>query len=175
MFGSLWNLFVAFTRANLLGYGGGPAVVPLIQVEVVNNYKWLTMEEFGEAYALGNTLPGPIATKMAGYIGYKVGGALGAVVALLGTVVPTVLAMIALYALFLKYRDVPQIKGLMKAVRPVVVTLLVLLVVEMWPKSMGSPISFVLLVLSFVAIYFFKVHQALVIAAAMVFGIFFVR
>lgn len=175
MFKILWDLFVAFTRANLLGYGGGPAVIPLIQVEVVNNYKWLTVEEFGEAYALGNSLPGPIATKMAGYIGYKVAGTLGSFVALIGTVIPTAIAMVALYALFQKYRDIPQIKGLMKAVRPVVVTLLALLIVDMWPKSMGSATSYVLLVLSFVAIYFFKVHQAIAIGAAMIFGIFFVR
>lgn len=77
------QLFMAFFVSNILGYGGGPASIPLIQKEVVDRYHWLTVKEFSEMLAIGNALPGPIATKMAGFIGYQQAGILGSVIALL--------------------------------------------------------------------------------------------
>lgn len=68
------ELAVGFARTGVTGYGGGPSTIPLIEFEAVKKYKWMTEEEFGETLALANTLPGPIATKMAAYIGYKVKG-----------------------------------------------------------------------------------------------------
>ena len=70
------NIFLSFFIANLLGYGGGPATIPLIQNEVVNHYHWMSLSEFGDVLAIANALPGPIATKMGGYIGYQLGGIL---------------------------------------------------------------------------------------------------
>ena len=68
------NLMVGFARTGVTGYGGGPSTIPLIEYEAVQKYKWMTEDEFGDILALANTLPGPIATKMAAYIGYKVNG-----------------------------------------------------------------------------------------------------
>lgn len=68
------DLFISFLRTGLLGYGGGPSTIPLVHKEVVHQYKWMDDEEFGNVLALGNSLPGPIMTKMAGYIGYRIGG-----------------------------------------------------------------------------------------------------
>lgn len=62
----------------------GPAIIPLIEIEVVQRYEFMTRQEFGEVLAMGNALPGPIATKMAGYIGFEVAGVLGSLVALAG-------------------------------------------------------------------------------------------
>ena len=73
------DIFMAFFRVGILGYGGGPSSIPLVHKEVVDKYKWMDTDEFGDVLALGNALPGPIATKMAGYIGYRVGGILGMV------------------------------------------------------------------------------------------------
>jgi chromate transport protein ChrA len=75
-----WEIFMAFFIPGIVGYGGGPASIPLIHFEVVHRYGWLTVEEFGDVLALGNALPGPIATKMAGYIGYEIGGLFDGVV-----------------------------------------------------------------------------------------------
>ena len=70
------QIFFAFFIPGILGYGGGPASIPLIEHEVVDQYEWMTTSEFSEVLALGNALPGPIAPKMAGYIGYDIGGIL---------------------------------------------------------------------------------------------------
>ena len=64
-----WEIFVAFFIPGIVGYGGGPASIPLVENEVVGRYSWMTVNEFSEMLAIANSLPGPIATKMAGYIG----------------------------------------------------------------------------------------------------------
>src|SRR6185312_17228509 len=97
-----WQIFVAFFIPGILGYGGGPSSIPLIENEVVNRYGWLTTHEFSEVLALGNALPGPIATKMAGYIGYQQAGVTGSVIALIATIAPSLMLIIPLLGLLLK-------------------------------------------------------------------------
>lgn len=104
------QLFMAFFVSNILGYGGGPASIPLIQKEVVDRYHWLTVKEFSEMLAIGNALPGPIATKMAGFIGYQQAGVLGSVVALFATIAPSVLLLVILLRILFKYKDSPNVK-----------------------------------------------------------------
>ena len=102
------NIFIAFFRSGMLGFGGGPSSIPLIHKEVVSTFKWMTDDEFSNVVALGNTLPGPINTKMAGYIGYRVGGMIGLLVALFAGVLPTVLLMLALLTSFNQFKDNPK-------------------------------------------------------------------
>lgn len=91
-------LFTAFFIANVLGYGGGPASIPLMFEEVVNRYGWLSNDQFSNMLALANALPGPIATKIAAYVGYSAGGWPGFLIALIATVVPSAFALIVLFA-----------------------------------------------------------------------------
>ncbi len=170
---ALWQLFVAFGRANIFGFGGGPSVIPLIQQEVVDNYSWLSTEEFTDALAMGNALPGPIATKMAAYVGYKIAGLWGATSALIGTVVPTAAAMLGLAGLYFKYKDAPQMVGAIKAVRPVVVVLLIQTVWEMGVKSFPIPLTWIIALVAMVALFQFKMHPIILIVASMLFGLFF--
>ncbi len=169
----LWQLFVAFGRANIFGFGGGPAVIPLIQQEVVDNFKWLSTEEYTDALAMGNALPGPIATKMAAYVGYKIAGISGATSALVGTVVPTAVAMLALAGLYFKYKDAPQMVGMLKAVRPVVVVLLVQTAWEMGAKSFPIPVTWIIALIALVAVFQFKLHPIILIVSSMLYGLFF--
>lgn len=90
------GLVIGMVRTGILGYGGGPSVIPLIRYEAVTRYKWVSDEEFGEILAIANALPGPIATKMAAYLGYKTKGVLGAIVSVLAHILPTSIAIIAL-------------------------------------------------------------------------------
>ena len=115
-----WQIFLAFFIPGMLGYGGGPASIPLIEEEVVGRYEWLTTKEFGEVLAIGNALPGPIATKMAGYIGYEVAGIPGAIVALFATVAPSLILMIVLLGILYKFKDSPKVQRMTNYVRPVI-------------------------------------------------------
>ncbi|MGD7043370.1 chromate transporter [Jeotgalibacillus proteolyticus] len=171
-----WEIFLAFFIPGILGYGGGPASIPLVENEVVNRYEWMTTQEFSEVLALGNSLPGPIATKMAGYIGYAEGGWLGAGVALFATVAPSLILMVALLSLLLKYKDSPRVKMMSSLVRP---TIAVLLGVMTWGffadsiKASGGIQTAVLAIISFILMEKMKVHPALVIAGALLYGAVF--
>ena len=126
----------AFTRIGLLGFGGGPSMIPLIRVEVVDIHGWLTPEGFLDAFAFGNALPGPIATKLAGYAGYQAAGVPGALAGLLGITLPTILAMIALASLYARHRDQAAVKRFVAGVRPVVLALLALVAWDFAPAAL---------------------------------------
>jgi chromate transporter len=122
-----WNLFLAFGTATMLGYGGGPAIIPLYEDQVVDRYHWMTTEEFGKALAFGNTLPGPIATKLAAYIGFKIGGWVGATVALTAVVLPTALIMVLLAGIMMQLDSNPYIKGMIRGIQPVIFVMMAML------------------------------------------------
>ncbi|RAW05958.1 transporter [Halomonas elongata] len=119
-----WQLFLAFFVPNIVGYGGGPAIIPLIENEVVGKYGWMSSQGFAETLALGNALPSPIATKMAGYIGFDVAGVPGALIAVLATVAPSLLLMLAALGTLYRYRNSPRVKAMSQWVRPVVMVLM---------------------------------------------------
>ena len=168
-----WQLFLAFFIPGILGYGGGPASIPLVENEVVDRYGWLSVNEFSEVLALGNALPGPIATKMAGYIGYEVGGIFGAVVAVFATVAPSLILMVTLLGLLMKYKESPKVKRLTVLVRPVIAVLLGVMTYDFFFSSFeGAGIwqTIGIGVISFVLMERLKVHPAYVIAGALVYG-----
>ncbi len=173
----LWDVFAAMARVGIFGYGGGPSVIPLIQKEAVSA-GWMTREEFADVLALGNALPGPIATKMSAYIGYQIllgesrhmlGGILGAISGVLGMVVPSFILMLILGIGFLQFKDFPQVQGALKAVRPVIVGLLAYTAWTVVPTPVRID-ALVIAVLAFVSLVFFDVHPILLIVAATVFG-----
>ncbi|WP_429159188.1 chromate transporter [Desulfitispora alkaliphila] len=171
-----WQLFLAFFIPNIVGYGGGPAIIPLIQNEVVTNYGWLSMEEFGELLALGNSLPGPIATKMAGYVGYEIGGLVGAIIAVLATVLPSLAAMIFLMGILYKFKDSPRMKNMTNLVRPAIGILLGILAYEFFFSSynyIGVVHSAILVIGSYLLLEKIKIHPAFVVLSAVAYGAIF--
>ncbi|GAB6155258.1 chromate transporter [Desulfosporosinus burensis] len=171
MLSQLWDLLIAFARASNLGFGGGPAVIPLIKIEVVERYHWMTNAEFTDALAVGNALPGPIATKLAGYVGYQEAGWLGALAALIGVILPTALAVILLARFLMKYSNSPVLKGMLKGVRPVVVVLIAQTAFDMSIGSFPNLITWGIALGTVVSLYWLKLHPALIIVVAMVFGL----
>ncbi|MGM0876937.1 MAG: chromate transporter [Bacillota bacterium] len=160
------QLFLAFFRVGILGYGGGPSSIPLVHKEVVEKYKWMNDDEFADVLALGNTLPGPIATKMAGYIGYRVAGILGLINATLSTIIPTIILMIVLLTTVSSFKDFPWVQGMTAAVVPVVGVMLAVLTWDFFKKSKESlgwvkAISFI--TLSFLLMEIFGLHPAILI------------
>ncbi|MCM2129993.1 chromate transporter [Larsenimonas rhizosphaerae] len=119
-----WHLFLAFFIPNIVGYGGGPAIIPLVENEIVGHYGWMSSQQFAEVLAIGNALPSPIATKMAGYIGYHVAGGPGAVIAVLATVGPSLLLMLAALGVLYRYRNSIKVKSMSSWVRPVIMVLM---------------------------------------------------
>ncbi|MGG1593141.1 chromate transporter [Terribacillus saccharophilus] len=169
-----WQLFMAFFRVGILGYGGGPSSIPLVEKEVVKQYKWMDDEEFGNTLALGNSLPGPIATKLAGYIGYRVGGWIGMVSALIATVIPTVVLLIVLFYFVDALSDQPWLSGMTTAVIPVVGVMLAVMTLDFLKKSRNGLSSWqivVLLAVSVVLIELLHIHPAFLILALLLFAL----
>lgn len=167
------QIFLAFFIPGILGYGGGPASIPLVENEVVDNYGWLSTNEFSEMLAMGNALPGPIATKMAGYIGYEQGGILGAIVGVFATVAPSLILMIALLGLLMKYKESPRVKRMTTYIRPVIAVLLGIMTYDFFFSAYeGAGIWQTLFIglISFFLMERLKVHPAYVIAGALVYG-----
>lgn len=168
-----WQIFLAFFIPGILGYGGGPASIPLIENEVVDRYGWLTVNEFSEVLALGNALPGPIATKMAGYIGFQQGGILGAIVGVFAVVGPSLILMIALLGLLMKYKESPRVKRMTTLIRPVIAVLLGVMTYDFFFSaydSVGIWQTLFIGIVSFILMEKLKVHPAYVIVGALIYG-----
>lgn len=173
-----WSIFKVFLMANLLGYGGGPAIIPLIEAEVVGHYQWLTVQEFSEILALGNALPSPIATKMAAHIGYQMAGVTGAVVALTATIVPSLVLMLCFMGVINKYRHHIRVKRITIFVQPVIAVMMAILTWKFLFNSytdIGWIHSLVLLGFAVITMEKMKWHPALTIACALLYGAFFIR
>jgi chromate transporter len=171
-----WKIFVAFFIPGIIGYGGGPASIPLVENQVIDHYGWMNSERFAEILAIGNALPGPIATKLAGYIGYQEGGILGSVVGIFATVAPSLLLMIFLLGLLYRFKDSPKVKQMTLLIRPTIAVLLGVIAFQFFSEAYhgaGWLQTIFLTAASFVLLQKFKVHPAIVIAGALGYGAIF--
>lgn len=168
------DVFMGFFRATIFGYGGGPSTIPLVYKEVVEKYKWMTEEEFSDVLALGNSLPGPISTKMAGYIGYKIAGFIGLIIAIIATVVPTIILMVLLMEMIYIFNDSLIVKKMIQAVSPIVCVMLLKLGYSFFKHakiSLGWRVTTVLAIVSLVAYQLFHIHPAFLVGALILSGL----
>jgi chromate transporter len=174
-----WQLFWGFVKVGVLGYGGGPGSLSLIQAVAVDGYHWVDVNQFGELLAVGNALPGPIATKMAAAIGWRVAGGWGAAAAVVGVVLPSLVLMLGLYQLLLVWRNNPYVAGLIRGVRPIVLVLLVGLVLDFLPGALPRTRLFWVYAAffagGFVAMRFLKVPPVWLVLAGMAGGVILLR
>lgn len=163
------QLFLAFFRSGLVGFGGGPATIPLIQKEVVEQYGMLTSDEFYEIMAIGNTLPGPIVTKMAGYIGFRVGGVLGMLNAILAAILPSIFMMFIGFQLLFQVKNPQMIQGMLNGVLPVISVMMFMTFLDCLKKtnrSFGVYKGIATIVGCLIAIVILHIDASLVICAA---------
>ncbi|MFA6772688.1 putative chromate transport protein [bioreactor metagenome] len=118
----LFNLFISFFQVGLFSIGGGYAAMPLIQAQTVDIHSWLTAVEFANLVTIAEMTPGPIAINSATFVGMKVAGIPGVVVATLGNILPSVIIMLILARLYEKYSKQTLLKRVLEGVRPVVVS-----------------------------------------------------
>ncbi|GEB33293.1 MULTISPECIES: chromate transporter [Brevibacillus] len=166
-----WHLFLAFFRIGIFGFGGGPTMVPLFYTECVKKYKWVSDEDFSDNLALANALPGPIATKLAAFIGYRVKGWMGALVANIAVVMPIVLVMIGLLQVIYQWKDAPGVYGMIQAIGPVIAVMTGVLTWEFLAKGWKGAASktgvSISLGLSLVALLFLDWHPGIVVGIAL--------
>lgn len=122
---SFFELFRSFFKIGMFTFGGGYAMVPLIEAEVINRRRWLAQDEFLDLLTLAQSSPGPIAINTSVFIGYKVRGLKGAVAASLGATLPSFLIILIVAIFFAGIRHNPVIDAAFKGMRPAVVALIV--------------------------------------------------
>lgn len=185
------DLFLVFSKIGIVGFGGGYAMLSLIQDDVVSTHHWLTSKEFTDIVAVSQMTPGPLGINMATYVGYTavLNAGYSPAVAMLGSFVTTLsilwlpfLLMIGVSHLLLKNKDSAVLKGVFSGLRPTIVGLVAAAaLVLMNADNFGAPresqlqfiTSLVLFAVAFVAVYRFKVSPLKVLAAAGVFGMIF--
>lgn len=173
----LVSLALAFGRVGTFGFGGGPSMIPLIRSEAVTTNGWLTDEEFMELYAVASSLPGPIATNLAAYFGWRVAGLPGSISALTGLIAPSGLAIVGLGGLYAATKDSAAVQDALAGIRPVVIALLLGVAISFAPSALASPrrrgtllrATFVVLVFAVAA--FTQVHPAFLIVAGAAVGL----
>ena len=121
------QLFLSFLQIGMFSFGGGYAAMPLIQGQVVTTHGWLTMSEFTDLITISQITPGPIAVNSATFVGLKIAGIPGAVVATVGCILPSCIIVTVLAKLYLKYRkyrNLDLLQGVLKSLRPAVVAMI---------------------------------------------------
>ena len=167
------QLFYTFFKIGLFGFGGGYAMLSMIQGEVVTRYGWLTAQEFTDIVAISQMTPGPIGINAATYVGFTATGSVwGSIMATSAVVFPSFLLMLTISKFFLKYQKHPVVESVFKGLRPAVVGLLAsAALVLMTEENFGSPtadlrsfcISCALFVAAFIGTRRFKVSPILMI------------
>lgn len=167
------QLVTAMVRTGILGFGGGPSVIPLIQYEAVKRYKWIDEEEFSNMLALANTLPGPIATKMGGYLGYRIRGWWGAVIGIIAHILPSSAAMIVLMSLVHYLSKSAIVYGMIQGVTPVIAVMLGIMGYEFAErafKGLRIYAAIITIGISFILLQIAQVHPAIVIVIFLAYG-----
>lgn len=173
MLEKLISIFWTFFKVGILAFGGGQSIIPVMQQEVVETRHWMDVPEFTDLLALGNGLPGPIATKMALAIGYKLSGYAGATIALLGLLVPSSILMLVVILFFFTYKESPRIQAMLRGMRPAVMALLFLVAYDVGKTSMVSIPTTLIGIATFFIFLFTKLHPAIAIVASGIIGILF--
>ena len=146
-------------------------MIPVIKAEVVERRGWISTDDFMDVLAVGNALPGPIVTKIAAAIGYHKAGWCGAAAALLGIILPSSIALLALLGFVSLVKDNPMIESMLKGLRPVVVAMLAYAAWDMVPNAMKGYRTVAIAVVSLVLMVFTPIHPALIIVAGAIVGV----
>lgn len=174
------QLFYTFFKIGLFGFGGGYAMLSMIQAEVVTRHNWLSPQEFTDIVAISQMTPGPIGINSATYVGFTAtGNAWGSVIATFAVVLPSFILMLAISKFFLKYQKHRAVEAVFSGLRPAVVGLLAsAALVLMNVENFGSPktdmysfvVSCIIFLVAFVGTRRYKVNPILMIVACGIAG-----
>lgn len=168
---TLIDLFFTFCRIGGLTFGGGYAMLPMIQKEIVEEKKWATEEEVLDYYAVGQCTPGIIAVNTATFIGYKVQGIIGAIVATLGVVFPSLIIITIIAALLKNFASYAIIQHAFSGIRVVVIALIISAILKLAKTSIKNSITLIIAILAFISVAFVNLSPIYIVVAAACVGL----
>ena len=166
----LFDLFWTFCKIGALTFGGGYAMLPLIQREIVENKKWSTEKEILDYYAVGQCTPGVIAVNTATFIGYKLRGIIGGIVATLGVIFPSIVIILIIAAFLQNFADLSIVQSAFAGIRVAVVALIITTVVKLIKSSIKDYLGVIIAIIAFVVSAFIGLSPVYVVIAAALTG-----
>ena len=165
------KLFITFFKIGAFTFGGGYAMIPLIQREVAENKKWITDEDILEIIAISESTPGPIAINSATFVGYRICGFWGSFFATLGVVLPSFLIILFISRILTEFQNITTVKYAFGGIRAAVLALLIKALVNMYKKCPKGIIGYIVMAAAFLLTAFLNVPVLAVIIASAVFGL----
>lgn len=174
MIRDLFALFITFFKIGAVTFGGGMAMLPILDRELADKKKWTTSEELLDYYAISQSTPGIIAVNVATFIGFKRRKVAGGIVATLGVVTPSVIIISLIAAFISNFEQIAWVQKALRGINVSVAALLLYSVIGLARKAIKKPWQLLFFVLSFSLIYFLKVHSVFIIVGAALCGILIV-
>lgn len=151
------KLFTTFAKIGAFTIGGGYAMIPIIQKEVVEKNNWITEEDFMDIVAISQTAPGLLAVNISIFVGYRLEGVKGSIIATLGSIIPPFSIILAIALFFAGYQDNPAVIKIFQGIRPVVVALIAVPMINMAKKAKLNRFRLALAIVTTILIVFLKV------------------
>lgn len=170
----IFELFLAFFRIGLFTFGGGYAMLPLIERETVEKHEWSTNDEILDIFSMSQCTPGVIAVNSATFIGKKVGGVIGAVAATLGVVAPSIIIITLVATVLGNFSDLEVVQHAFAGIRAAVAALIFASCVKLYKSAVKSKVQLLICVIAFVLVAFFGVSPMIIVIAAGLYGYFFI-
>lgn len=165
-----FDLFFTFARIGLFTFGGGLAMMPMMQKELVDKKQWITEEDLIDYYAVGQSTPGIIAVNVATFVGYRQFGIFGGIFATLGIIAPSLVIIMLLAGTINSISEYPKVQAALKGINVAVSALLTSVIVKFAKKTIKNIWNVLFMLISFVCIFVFKVPSYIIILTAILIG-----
>ena len=166
----LFDLFFSFARIGLFTFGGGLAMMPMMQKELVDKKKWITEEDLIDYYAIGQSTPGIIAVNVATFVGHSQFGFFGGIIATLGIIAPSLVIIMLLAGGINSISEYPKVQAALKGINVAVAALLTSVIVKFAKKTIKNIWNVLFMLIAFVCIFWFKVPSFILILVAIIIG-----
>ena len=168
---NLFNLYFSFAKIGTFTIGGGLAMIPMMQSELIEKRKWITDEELIDYYAVGQSTPGIVAVNVATFVGYKQMGIVGGIFATLGMVTPSLVIIMILASLINSINDFPIIQKALKGINVAVAALLTSTIINFMKKTIKKFTNAIFMMISFLLVFVFKLPSFWIILFALLIGV----
>ncbi|MBS4216972.1 chromate transporter [Bacillus sp. FJAT-49711] len=169
------QIFLTFLKIGPITFGGGYAMIPMIEREVVSKKKWLQSNDVADIFAIAGSAPGAIAINAAVFIGYRIAKIKGAFSALLGILLPTFTIVIILSIAFIYVRGNPVIDAAFQGIRPAIVALIAFAAYKIGKTALYDKTTILAAILTLAALFYLNIHPAIIILNGLVTGIVLVK
>lgn len=165
------DLFITFAKVGVLTFGGGYAMLPILQREVADNKKWTSEEELMDIYAIGQCTPGVIAVNTASFVGRKQKGIIGSIAATLGLVFPSLIIITIIAAFISNFAELAVVQNAFAGIRACVCVLIINSVIKLWKKAIVDKITLSAFIIVFLLSVFTSISPVIYVLAAAISGI----